>query len=283
MDIQKTFVECKDTIESIRKNSPLVHNITNAVVTNTVANALLAVHASPLMAHDLRELEDINAITSALVVNIGTLDAEQIKSIEKAMEYAKASNKPRVFDPVGAGASKLRTQTSIDILEKGAPHILRANSSEIMAIAIATGHDVIQNKSRGVDANDSVLKAISSAKFLAEKYSCIVSVSGEKDFVTDGNNSLCISIPPRTTKFPLEMISSITGMGCSCSAIHGACLAVNNNALIASATAMAIMKTANHIAISNANGPASLQVAILDAMYALSSEEIMKAIILDNY
>ncbi len=283
MDIEQIRKECKETIEAVRANSPLVHNITNLVVTNTVANMLLAAHASPLMAHDPRELEDINAISGALVVNIGTLDASQIDSMKLALKYAKDSKKPSVLDPVGAGASKLRTQTSLDLLAEGMPNVLRANPSEIIALAIASGHEVSQNASRGVDANDSATNALSSAKFLAEKFACTVSMTGEKDYVVSNDGIVTIDIAPRTPHLPLTLITKITGMGCSCSALHGATLAVNNNSLIASIAALTLLKTANNKAISSANGPASLQTAIIDSMYKISVDEIMKTIFLSQY
>ncbi len=272
--MQNNVGKCIETLRNVQQKSPLVHSITNSVVTNITANILLAAGASPLMAHEPEELEEIVAISQALVINIGTLDKKQIESMELAMEYAKKMNIPTVLDPVGAGASKLRTETALNLIEKGKPAIIRGNSSEILALANAG-----IGQSRGVDAKDSVEASQEIAKNLAKKYDTVVSVSGEFDFITDGIHSAIVhaNINENEVKLPLPVISKITGMGCSCTALNGACLAVQNSKedyFIAAITAMAMMKSAQVKACEKADGPGSLEMYILDNLYNLKAEEI---------
>ncbi len=270
---QEIIQQCVETVKKVQERSPLVHSITNSVVTNTTANILLALGASPLMAHAVEELEEIVAISQALVINIGTLDKAQIESMRIAMAYALKSNIPTVLDPVGAGASQLRTQTSIQLIENGKPAVIRGNSSEILALAALQ-----ENTSRGVDANDSVDTAKEAAQFLAKKYSTVVSVSGEYDYITDGEKSASVHAKSANA-LPLDVIGKITGMGCSCTAITAACAAVQSNFFIAALTAMAIMKSVQVEACKNAKGPASLQIHILDNLYTLKPESISPYII----
>ena len=124
-----------DAIHAVHARSPLVHSITNYVVMQVSANALLAAHASPIMAHALEEMDDLTDIDSSLVLNIGTLDPYWIESMEQAGRLMKAKGKPVVLDPVGAGASRLRTETSLRLLDLIRPDIVRGNGSEIMALA----------------------------------------------------------------------------------------------------------------------------------------------------
>src|SRR3989338_93359 len=131
----------------IRESRALILNLTNFVVMNTTANALLAIGASPIMAHAPEELAELTTISRALVLNIGTLDAFWIKNIFLAAQFAFAKNKPVVFDPVGAGASQLRTQTALDLLKTGYITVLRGNASEIIALDQKT-------KTKGVDATE---------------------------------------------------------------------------------------------------------------------------------
>lgn len=270
--MDKKILECVKTLENVQAKSPLVHSITNLVVTNTTANILLAVGASPLMSHAPEELEEIVGISQALVINIGTLDMPQINSMKLAMQYAKEKNVPCVLDPVGAGASALRTNTAQELISLGKPAIIRGNSSEILALA-----QVQNSTSRGVDASDSVKSAEKIAQELAKEHKCTISVSGESDYVTDGVYSAEISTKEKG-KLPLSLITKITGMGCSCTAITGACLAVQPDSFIAGVTAMAIMKAANSVAIQKAEGPASLQLALIDALYTLKPEDIQEYI-----
>ncbi len=272
MTKQDLYELCTQTLADIQANSPLVHNITNAVVTNITANVLLSVGASPLMAHAEEELEEILNISQSLVINIGTLDKAQIASMKMAMEIAKEMNKPCVLDPVGAGASQLRTKTALMLIKKYTPAVIRANSSEILALT-----DLGLGNSKGVDASDSVKDAEHSAKILAKAYNAVISVSGEFDYITNGKQAVRVYSNEKTS-LPLSSISKITGMGCSCTALTGACLAVQENHFVAAITAMAIMKKAQVEACKKAKGPGSLQSLILDNLYSMKAKSICEFI-----
>ncbi len=146
-----------DDLKLLRSKSPLVHNITNYVVMNNTANALLSIGASPVMAHAIEEVKEITTISSSLVVNIGTLSEKWIDSMLLATKHAKELGKPIVLDPVGAGASKLRTETCKRIIEIACPDIIRGNASEIMALMDSN----IQTK--GVDSSHETNEALEIA------------------------------------------------------------------------------------------------------------------------
>ena len=247
-----------NSLRELRERSPLVHNITNLVVMNVTANALLALGASPVMAHAPEEMEEITGIASALVLNIGTLSDLDIPSMHKALETATARNIPVVIDPVGAGASRLRTATSLALLEKSHNALLRGNASEILTLAGQSG------KTKGVDSTASAAAAVDAAKNLALRYACTVSVSGEADLVTDGKR-LCFihggsAIMPR-----------VTGMGCSASAIAGGFAATcgNNNRMLPLIAAMCVMAAAGTDAARRTKGPGTFLPAFLDNLYLM--------------
>ena len=175
--MQKAVLE---TLQAMRQKSPLVQCITNLVVMQVNANVLLAAGASPLMAHAQEELEDLVRIINALVLNIGTLDKHTIASMNVAGDFANKYKKPVVLDPVGAGASRLRTETALSILRTVKPCIVRGNGSEIMALAGELGEN------KGVDSTKGSLEVKEQAKRLAQNFQAVVSVSGEVDMITDG-------------------------------------------------------------------------------------------------
>jgi hydroxyethylthiazole kinase len=252
-------------VQAIRDKGPLVHNITNYVVMNTTANALLSIGASPVMAHAIEEVEEIVAIAKfvggALVINIGTLSEKWIDAMGKAMAAAQAQGVPIVFDPVGAGASTLRTETCKKLLSATHPTIIRGNASEIMALLDS---DV---QTKGVDSSASSDAATDSAKAIAKHYDCVVCVSGETDVITDGDEVLSI-------KNGHAMMPKVTGLGCTATAIMGAFVAVNATPLYAATHAMAVMGIAGEIAAEKADGPGTLQLYFYDALYNLTHEQI---------
>ena len=248
-------------LQKIREQSPLIHNITNYVVMNNTANALLALGASPVMAHAVEEMEDMVGIASALVINIGTLSKEWVDAMFLAGEAAQKKGIPCVFDPVGAGASKYRTKTCKEMIERCKPTIIRGNASEIMVLAN------LSEKTKGVDSTHSSDISIDAAKQLAKEYACVVSVSGATDYITDG-----ITIHEITNGSPL--MPKITGMGCSATAITAAFAACNNDMLEAATCAMAIIGISGEIAAEKSNGPGSLQMNFLDTLFHLSEQQI---------
>ncbi|MDR2084585.1 MAG: hydroxyethylthiazole kinase [Bacteroidales bacterium] len=250
-----------NNLNQLRKSSPLVHNITNYVVMNNTANALLAIGASPIMAHATNEMEDMVAIVSALVINIGTLNDEWVNGMLIAGKAAKLKNIPIILDPVGAGATPYRTDVCLKIIKECQPDILRGNASEVMALNNSN------IKTKGVDSSVNSDCAIEAAKSLANEYNMIVSISGETDYITNGNE--IIEVTNGT-----EMMTKVTGLGCSASALTGAFAAINRDYLQAAANAMAIMGIAGEIALSKSRGPGSLQMNFIDELYLLSEKEI---------
>ncbi|HEX3006877.1 MAG TPA: hydroxyethylthiazole kinase, partial [Bacteroidales bacterium] len=196
-------------LEAVKQQSPLVHNITNYVVMNNTANALLAIGASPVMAHAEEEVKDMVGIASALVINMGTLSPRWVDAMLLAGETAHAKGIPVVFDPVGVGATPYRNATAASILQLCKPDIIRGNASEIMALVKAN------ISTKGVDSTTSSDTAIDSAKSLASQTKAIVVISGAEDFITDGTTVLSI-------KNGSPLMPKVTGMGCTATAIVGA-------------------------------------------------------------
>lgn len=249
----------------VREKSPLVHNITNYVVMNNTANALLAVGASPVMAHSLDEVAEMAGIASSLVINIGTLDAEWVKAMLIAGKTALDKHIPVVFDPVGAGATLYRSEVCTQIIEECKPSVIRGNASEIISLYNANA------KTKGVDSTNSSEAALNPAKALADETGAIVVVSGETDYITDGNTV-------RTVKNGNPMMARVTGMGCTASAIVGAFTAVNRNFLEAATHAMFIMGIAGEIATRTSKGNGSLQINFLDTLFNIDEDAIRQNI-----
>lgn len=250
-----------DSLQKVREASPLVHNITNYVVMNNTANALLAIGASPVMAHAVDEVEDMAAIASSLVINIGTLSEKWVDAMLMAGKKAIARSIPVVFDPVGVGATPYRTQVAKQIIEQCKPSVIRGNASEIMALCSSA------STTKGVDSTESSDAALDSAKQLAKSTNAVVVISGQTDFITDGDR--VVSISNGNT-----MMARITGMGCTASAIVGAFVGVESDTLIATASAMAVMGMAGEIAVEKSAGPGSMQMHFIDTLYSISEKEI---------
>ena len=249
-------------LAAIRKTAPLVHNITNYVVMNNTANALLSLGASPVMAHAENEVEDMVNITQALVINIGTLSDVWIRAMLKAAARAKKNAVPIVLDPVGAGATPYRTETVHRLLSEASPSIIRGNASEIMAITMA------EAKTKGVDSLAASDSAIDAARELSAQYECVVCISGEIDYIVEADRAVLI-------RNGHPMMPKVTGLGCTASAICGAFSAVNASAFEAASHAMSVMGIAGEIAAEQAKGPGTLQLHFLDALYTLSEDEII--------
>jgi len=258
-----------DDLRAVRERAPLVHNVTNFVVMQQTANALLAIGASPIMAHAEAELDELLAYAGALVLNIGTLDAPWIRAMEAALAAARARALPVVLDPVGAGASRLRTDTAMRLLGSGGVTILRGNASEILALAGAAG------ATKGVDSTLSSDAAREAAQGLAARYRCAVVVSGVVDYCID-----------RTREFRVNngvaMMARITGMGCTASALCGAFAAVQSDPLHAAVDAMAVMGVAGELAFAAARGPGTMAASFLDALHHLGVAELERGLRLET-
>lgn len=248
-------------ISLIRKNNPLIHNITNYVAMPAIANMLLAIGASPLMAHARDELSDLSNITKALVLNIGTLDREWLHAMQYAQNLANQKSIPIILDPVGAGASQYRTQATLSLLSSGVT-ILRGNASEILALA---DQCVI---TKGVDANIDSLMAQHAAEYIAKRYSCVVVVSGTTDIIVNSQYNYYLD------KSSFSFFTKTTAMGCAATGIIGAFAAVNKNYFTSALHAMATFGIAGEKAMQHSGGPGTFYVKLLDALYQLTKNDL---------
>ncbi len=249
---------------TLREARPLVHNITNYVVMNTVANALLAAGASPVMAHAAEEVEEMVGLASALVLNIGTLSPPLVASMLKAGKAANRRGVPVVLDPVGAGATSLRTDTARELMDSLEITVLRANASEALALARAG------SGTNGVDSVHGVEEAAGAARSLAASSGAAVVITGEQDLIigSDGRGLHVLN--------GHWYMGLVTGTGCAASALAGAFLAVERDPVEASASALAFFGLAGEAAAAQASGPASFQVGLLDALYNMSEQDLEK-------
>ena len=255
----------------IRAASPLIHCITNYVTVNDVANVLLAIGARPIMADDPEEVDEITALCAGLCLNIGTLNARTIPSMIAAGKRARALGHPVVLDPVGAGASRLRTATALRILEKVRPTLIRGNISEVRTLAVGTG------TTQGVDANaadavteDNLAAAAELLRAFAAQTEAIVAVTGAIDLVTDGRD--CYAIRNGRAE-----MGQVTGTGCQLSALLAAAFAAAPaDPFAAVAETVALMGVAGEIAwaqMGERDGNATYRARIIDAIYRMTSEE----------
>lgn len=247
-------------VNLIRQTNPLIHNITNWVVMPTTANILLALGASPIMAHAPEELDDIIQRAQALVINIGTLDETCLAAIQKAQQAALKQHIPIIFDPVGAGASRYRTTSALSILQRGVD-VIRGNASEIMALLDTS---II---TQGVDSSQASENALVSAKILAQQYACVVVVSGKIDFIVNQANTVALD-------YGTPLLTKVVGMGCSLTAIIASFLAINHDHSQASIHAMTWMGLMSEIAEKKSNGPGSFYAHLLDSFYTAQKNEI---------
>ena len=257
-----------DCLERLRARRPLIHNITNFVVMNWTANVLLALGASPAMVHAPEEVEEFVAISSALVVNIGTLDKAWIASMSLAARKANAAHVPWTLDPVGAGATALRTRTALDLLALG-PQVLRGNASEIIALSGAAGH-----APKGVDSTASSNEALEAGANLAALGDTVIAVTGATDHLIGAGRHVAVS-----GGSPMSQL--VTGTGCAATAVVGAFLGVEPDAFLATASALAVLKAAAAMAALRAEGPGSFQSALLDALHRVSRQDLERHVAIE--
>lgn len=229
------------------------------------ANALLAIGASPLMSFCPEEMEEIVGIASALVVNIGCLDRHEIEGMTIAAATAHRLGKPWVLDPVGAGASRIRTQTALDLIRNSHPTVIRGNASEIMCLA---GEEIT---SRGVDTSALSSDAVEGAKALALSSGAIVSVSGPVDYITDGTQVA-------TVENGHPLMARITAMGCTASVVTAAFVAAGDDTLLAARNAMALMGVAGERAAARAAGTGSMEMHFIDELSTYDPADYAKSI-----
>ena len=240
-------------LKLIREKKPLIHNITNYVVMNYTANALLACGASPVMAHALDEVEEMVALSGALVLNIGTLSPPWIEAMLKAGKRANALNIPVILDPVGSGATKLRTDTARRIMEEISIQVIRGNASEVLSMGEAK-----TVSTKGVDSVHTVDQATETAMSLAKALKTTLAITGAVDLITDGNQVFRVENGH-------SMMGYVTGTGCTATTMIAAFLAVDPDSLKASATGLSFFGLAGEMAAARTSGPGSFQIALLDA------------------
>ncbi len=256
-------------LEMVRARKPLVHNITNFVVMNTTANALLALGASPIMAHSPEEVEELVESADSLVVNIGTLDESFTYSMIKAVLRAGELGKPVILDPVGAGATRLRTRIAIHLASLGGVSVVRGNYGEISALAGELG------RTRGVDtaAYDGG-RARELAQTVSRNFKAVVAVTGKVDYVSNGAEAYAIHPgSPAVEERVEKLVRRVTGLGCIVSALIGAYLAVENP-LKAAIAGIATFKLAAEKAAEEAPYPGSFHVKLYDWLYRLDGNAL---------
>ncbi|WP_400260650.1 hydroxyethylthiazole kinase [Candidatus Methanomassiliicoccus intestinalis] len=269
-----------EIIQNVETKSPLINVITNFVTVNDCANILLAAGASPCMAYDIREVEDIVSICQGLVLNLGSIedDRAMLLSTKRANEL----NIPVVFDPVAAGASKLRNELCSEFLQKVKFSVIRGNISEIKSIALGSA------TTKGVDANDidmiteeNIMEAIKLAKELSQKTGAVIAISGKIDIVADSQKAFVI-------RNGHPMMAKITGSGCMLTALIGAYCAANPDMILeATAAAVSVMGVCGEYAyqktIDTDTGTSSFRNYLIDYIGKLSAEMIEEGMKVEIY
>ncbi|SMP46605.1 hydroxyethylthiazole kinase [Desulfonatronum zhilinae] len=264
-DTEKQWPEiAANQLRTMRRTGPLVHNITNFVVMGVTANVLLAQGAYPVMAHAPEEVEEMTGLASALALNIGTLSGPWVEAMILAGKKANELNKPVVLDPVGAGATRYRTETVNRILDAVSISVLRGNPSEILAVSGGQGG------ARGVDAVHGVEEITDTARELAAKLNCVVAVSGQRDLVTDGRCIVRLSGGS-------PLMTKITGMGCALSSTVAAFVGAGSEALAGTVGAMALYNVAGELAAQKSTGPGSFEPAFLDILALVGDDQMLRA------
>ena len=266
-----------ELLDNVRRRHPLIHNITNYVTINDCANILLACGGSPIMADDPGEADEITTLCGGLNINIGTLNTRTVPAMLAAGKKANELGHPAVLDPVGAGASALRTDTALRLLEQIHFSVIRGNISEIKALALGRG-STLRVSTQGVDADvgdavteDTLDETVCFAKGFAQKTGAVIAVTGAIDIVTDGDRAYCIF-----NGHP--MMSSVTGTGCQLSAMTAAFVTANlDRVLEAAAAAVCAMGVCGELAhrrLSRLDGNSSYRNYIIDAVYNLDGSTL---------
>ena len=261
-------------LENVKEKTPLIHNITNYVTVNDVANALLASGGSPIMSDEPDDVADITSICGGLNINIGTLNKRSIEAMFISGKKSKELGHIVLLDPVGAGASKLRTETAVEIMEEIKPDIIRGNISEIKTLALGSG------TTKGVDADaadvvtdENLDSMVEFAKAFSKKSRAVIAITGAIDLVADGKKCYVI-------RNGSPMMSRITGTGCMLSGLATAYAVANpDNIIEAVAASVCLMGLAGQIGVlkmSDNEGNSSLRNHIIDAIYNMDAEKLNK-------
>ncbi len=255
--------DLKSLLKKLRHERPLVHNITNYVVMNFTANTLLAMGASPVMAHAVDEVEEMVSFARAFVINIGTLSEHWIESMIKAGRKANELGVPVILDPVGSGATSLRTNTFRILVKELKLTVVRGNASEILSIA---SDDI---KTKGVDASHDAEQALETARGVATEIGSVAAITGPVDLITDGDRVIrCHNGHP--------LLGSVTGTGCAATTTIAAFAGVSADPLEAASAGLAFFGLAGEIAGARTNAPGSFMISLLDALYEITPGEFQE-------
>lgn len=241
----------------VQETAPLIHNITNFVAMNSMANVLLAIGASPAMVHAREEAAEFAGLAQAVTINIGTLSPHWVDAMIEAASAARAAGTPWVLDPVAVGATTYRQETARQLIALS-PSVIRGNASEIIALATQG------SGGRGVDSTDAAESARDAALQLARQTGAVVAVTGEQDLVTDGQRLARVE-----GGHPL--MPKVTTLGCSLTGVVAAFIADAEDTFAATVAALACYATAGELAGKDAKGPGSFSVAFLDALHGLDA------------
>lgn len=251
-----------DNLKNLRQKKPLIHNITNYVVMNFTANAILAMGALPVMAHAENEVEEMASIAGALVINIGTLSDPWIRAMFLAGEAANAHNVPVILDPVGSGATRLRTETAHRLVNELDIAVVRGNASEVLSLAGQS------SKTKGVDSIHTVDDAAEAAKQLAKELDTVVAITGKIDLITDGNLVYRVHNGH-------ALMRMVTGTGCVATTAIASFTAVNYNYLESAAFGLGYFGLAGEKAAQKHESPGSYKVGLIDALYELTPDDMI--------
>jgi len=251
-----------EMLERIRRQRPLIHHITNFVVMNDTANVTLALGALPVMAHAKEEVAEMVSMAGALVLNPGTLSPEWVEAMLVAGKRANELGVPIVLDPVGAGATRLRTESNLRLLEELNIAVLRGNPGEIGALA------GIEGKVKGVESVGELEDPLEVANRMAGRFGTTVAITGKRDLISDGERAIAVDNGH-------AMLKTITGTGCMATTAIAAFAAVEEDRLLAAAAGLACFGLAAELAAAGAKGPGSFKVALFDSLHNLTTEQVM--------
>lgn len=254
-----------ETRRKVKTEKPLVHHITNWVVTNFTANVTLAVGASPVMAHAKEEAAEMASVAQAVVLNIGTLTSYTLESMVLAGKAANEKGIPVILDPVGIGATPFRTHAIEEILNKVKTDVIRGNSSEI---AFLGGYEA---KIKGVDTAGEIENTKEIAKLTAQKFNTVVAMTGAIDYISDGSETVAV-------KNGDPLLTFVTGTGCAATSLVAAFCAVEKEKVKATATALSFYGLCAEYAAKESKGPGTFQMHLLDKIYNLEEKEILAGI-----
>lgn len=248
-------------LAALRSAGPLTHCLTNVVAAPLSANVLLALGAAPVMVENAEESADFAGLASGVLANLGTLSAERDRALRSAAAGAKGAGTPWVLDPVAAGALSYRTNLAADLVEQR-PSVLRGNASEVLSLA----GGAVGAAGKGVESLAASGEAVDAAREFAGQRGCVVAVSGEVDYLTDGSE--VVEVPGGH-----PLMTRVTGVGCALGATTAAFLAVAPTPLRAATSASAVFAAAGERAARSCSGPGTFEPAFLDALHALGAEE----------